>query len=102
MAIIENLFNEEKDKKVSTLESLEKSMHRFLNKKTSDTILILTTLFMLYTTCMNYGIKQVKDRKFDEGQKKGIELMRIIYSTPGGNEALRYFPSPGDYLIHKE
>jgi hypothetical protein len=50
-------------------------------------------IFGLYFLCVSVfplGVTSVRKAELSEGKKEGIELMKTIYNTQGGNEALRY------------
>lgn len=51
---------------------------------------VILGLGILYASVFPLGILSVRKAEFSEGKKEGIELMKTIYNTQGGNEALRY------------
>jgi len=66
-------------------DKFDKNVNKFLEKKVKDVVIFVPALFSLYTAIFVAPI--IKDNK---NYKQKIELVKTIYNTQGGNEALRY------------
>lgn len=81
----ENSNSQKVEPKKSSL--LEKT---FSKNVKIDIPVVMLGLYLMYALVLPLGITSVRNAEFSEGKKEGIELMKTIYNTQGGNEALRY------------
>ena len=51
---------------------------------------VILGLYFLTVSVFPLGVASVRKAEFSEGKKDGIEIMKTIYNTQGGNEALKY------------